>query len=69
MDLTLAGKVVLLLVLAPVAAAYDFLTNPGAPPQIFVAQAQAGFPAHPIAPPIIPVVRPVHKHVTVSRGI
>jgi hypothetical protein len=66
MDLTLAGKALLLIVLAPVAALYDFATNPGAPPHIFVAQWNAGFPAHPIEPP--PVVRPKHTNrVYVTR--
>lgn len=66
---TAGAKLLLLVVLGPVAALYDFCTNPNAPPAIFVAQWNAGFPNHPIAPPILPKpVRPIHKHVTVTQG-
>jgi hypothetical protein len=60
------AKLLLAIVLAPVAAAYDFMTNPNAPPAIFIAQWNGSFPNHPIAPPVIPRPR-VHKHVTVTR--
>ena len=63
------AKLLLAIVLAPVAAAYDFLTNPGAPPAIFIAQWNEAFPNRPITPPVIPrPPRPVHKHVTVTRS-
>lgn len=66
MDFSPAAKLVFVVLLAPVAALYDFVTNPAAPPQIFISQWNAGFPNHPIEP-IVPVVKPVHKHVTVTR--
>jgi hypothetical protein len=60
------AKLVLLVLLGPVSALYDFVTNPNAPPHIFVAQWNEGFPNHQIEPPIIHPVR--HKHVTVTRS-
>jgi len=64
MELTLGAKMVLLVLLAPVAALYDFATNPNAPPQIFVAQWNGSFPNHPIEPKPQPKI---HKRVTVTR--
>ena len=63
------AKLLLALFLPPVAVVYDFLTNPAAPPAIFISQWNEGFPNHPITPPVIPrPPRPVHKHVTVTRS-
>jgi hypothetical protein len=56
-------KLILLVLLGPVAAAYDFVTNPAAPPQIFVAQYTEAF-GH---PPAVNLPRP-HKRVTVTHG-
>lgn len=39
-------KILALVLLGPLAAAYDFVTNPAAPPQIFEAQFIEGF-GHP----------------------
>ena len=58
------AKLVLLVLLGPVAALYDLATNPAAPPAIFVAQWNGSFPNHQIEPQPIPKV---HKHVTVTR--
>ena len=58
MAATVGAKILFLVLLGPVAALYDFATNPNAPPQIFVAQWNAGFPAHPITPP---APRPTHR--------
>ena len=52
------------IVFAPVVAAYDFVINPHAPPQIFVTQFTQSF-GHPPARPT-PIVT-TRKHVTVSR--
>lgn len=65
MDLTPAAKLVLALLLGPVAAAYDFVTNPNAPPAIFVTQFNEAFPK--IPPPVVPrPPRPKHVYVTHS---
>jgi hypothetical protein len=66
MDLTPAAKLVLMVLLGPLAAVYDFCTSPTAPPAIFVAQWNGSFPNHPIEPA---APRPVHKHVTVTRPL
>jgi hypothetical protein len=58
------AKLALLVLLGPVAALYDFVANPNAPPQIFVAQWNGSFPNHQIEPQPIPKA---HKHVTVTR--
>lgn len=64
-------KLIALVLLGPVSAAYDFLTNPAAPPQIFAAQFEEAFGRPP--PQIIPrpttaphVVR--FKRVYVTHG-
>lgn len=64
---TAGAKLLLLVVLGPVAALYDLATNPNAPPQIFVAQFIEAF-GHPPGANLPPVVRPVHKRVTVTHG-
>jgi hypothetical protein len=66
MDLTPAAKLVMLVLLGPAAALYDFATNPNAPPHIFVAQWNGSFPNHPIEP-----IEPIqHRHrIIVTRGI
>lgn len=66
MDLTPAGKLLLVVLLGPVAALYDFVTNPAAPPHIFIAQWNESFPNRPITPPTIPRPQP-RKHVTVTH--
>jgi hypothetical protein len=72
MDPTPFAKLVFVVLLGPVAALYDFATNPNAPPQIFAAQWNASFINHQIDPtPLTPnkaVYRPVHKKVTVTHG-
>lgn len=56
------------IVFAPVVAAYDFVTNPHAPPQIFVAQFTDAF-GHPPGQRPTPVAQPkAHKRVYVSRS-
>jgi hypothetical protein len=60
------AKLLLLVLLGPVAALYDFATNPNAPPQIFVAQWNGSFPNHQIEPRLVPQPK-IHKRVTVSR--
>lgn len=66
--------VIVAVLLGPVAAAYDFLTNPAAPPAIFAAQFEEGFGHPPGANlPVIPAPKPVRparpgKRVTVTRG-
>jgi hypothetical protein len=50
--------------LAPIGVACDFLNNPAAPPQIFVAQFEQSF-GH---PPSLPVRPKLHKRVTVTQG-
>jgi hypothetical protein len=60
-------KVLALVLLGPLAAAYDFVTNPAAPPQIFAAQFNEAFPNHQISPtPLKPAK--VHKKVYVTHG-
>jgi hypothetical protein len=68
MDLSPAAKLVILVLLGPVAAAYDFVTNPAAPPQIFIAQWNEGFPNHQLPPILPPRPRRVHKTVIVTRN-
>ncbi len=63
MDVATA-KLLFAIVLAPVAALYDFAFNPNAPPQIFVAQWNGSFPNHPITPP----TPKIGKRVTVTRN-
>jgi len=67
-DLTPAAKLLFVVLLGPVAALYDFATNPSAPPQIFIAQWNGSFPNHPIAPPTVPRPRPVTKRVYVTHS-
>lgn len=64
MTATVGAKLLFVILLGPVAALYDFATNPSAPPQIFVAQWNGGFPSHSIEARPQPTL---HKHVTVSR--
>jgi len=60
------AKLLLLILLGPVAALYDFATNPNAPPGIFVAQWNGSFPNHQIESK--PISQPkIHKRITVSR--
>jgi hypothetical protein len=60
------AKLIVLVLLGPVSALYDFCTNPNAPPAIFVSQWNASFPNHQIEPQ--PIIHPVrHKHVRVTR--
>jgi len=66
MDFSPAAKLAFVVLLGPVAALYDFCTNPAAPPAIFVSQWNGSFPNHPIEP-ITPPAPKVHKHVTVTR--
>ena len=64
MDPTTALIVAVLL--GPLAAAYDFATNPNAPPQIFVAQYTESFGHPPGAN--LPSVKPaVHRRVYLTR--
>jgi hypothetical protein len=57
-------KVIALVLLGPLAALYDFVTNPTAPPQIFVAQYTDAF-GH---PPNLPSPTPhKHKHVYLTQ--
>jgi hypothetical protein len=58
---TTGAKLVFLVLLGPVAALYDFATNPGAPPQIFAQQWNASFVNHPIEQP------KSTKRITVTR--
>ncbi len=63
---TAGAKLLFIVLLGPVAALYDFVTNPNAPPQIFVAQFNEAFPNHQIEPR--PAPQPtIHKHVTITR--
>lgn len=64
---TVGAKLLLLVVLGPVAALYDLATNPNAPPQIFVAQFTEAF-GHPPGANLPPVARPIRKKVTVTHG-
>lgn len=57
-------QLIVAVLLGPLAAAYDFVTNPNAPPAIFVAQYTEAF-GHP--PSLPPVVRP-KKRVYVTHG-
>lgn len=61
------AKLLALVLLGPIAAAYDFVTNPAAPPQIFVAQFTEAFGHAPGAnlprPKLV-----AHKRVTVTHG-
>lgn len=63
---TAGAKLLLLVVLGPVAALYDLATNPAAPPQIFVAQFTEAFGHPPGAN--LPRPKVAHKHVYVRRG-
>lgn len=65
MDPTTALVVAVLL--GPVAAVYDFCTNPNAPPQIFAAQFNEAFPNHQISPTPLKPTRP-QKRVYVTHG-
>lgn len=60
-----ATAVIVAVLLGPVAAVYDLLTNPHAPPQIFAAQFEQGFGRPP--PQLIPRP-PTPKHVYVTHG-
>ena len=62
---TAGAKLLLVVLLGPVAALYDFVTNLNAPPQIFVAQFTDAFGHPPGAN--LPQPKVVHKRVTVSR--
>lgn len=64
MDPTTALIVAVLL--GPLAAAYDFIHNPAAPPQIFAAQFEEGFGHPPGAN--LPVRPQPKKRVTVTHG-
>lgn len=62
-----SAKLLFLVLLGPVAAFYDFLTNPAAPPQIFAVQFEEAFGKPP--PQIIPRPTPkIGKRVTVTHG-
>ena len=61
------AKLIVLLVLSPLAVAYDFLTNPAAPPQILVAQFTEGFGRPPGERPVVTPMSVRHKHVYLSR--
>lgn len=65
-----SAKILLLVVLGPVAAFYDLCTNPAAPPQIFVAQFTDAFGHPPGANlPIAPRPKVVRfKKVYVTHG-
>jgi len=67
------AKVLALVLLGPVAALYDFCTNPNAPPQIFVQQFTEAF-GHPpgtnlptVHPAVIKFHKPI-KHVFITRS-
>ena len=61
------AKILLIVLLGPLAAIYDFVTNPNAPPQIFAAQYTEAF-GHPPGANLPAVARPkVHRRVTVTR--
>jgi hypothetical protein len=52
----LETKLILLVLLGPVAAVYDFVNNPAAPLAIFTAQFEEAFgrpPSWPIVPPLV----------------
>ena len=61
-------KIIVLVLLGPLAAVYDLVTNPNAPPQIFVAQYTEAFGHPPGAntPTVITYTKP-KKHVYVTR--
>lgn len=65
MDPTTALVVAVLL--GPVAAVYDFCTNPNAPPQIFTAQFTEAF-GHPPGANLPVTPKPIHKRVYVTHG-
>lgn len=61
------AKLIFLVLLGPISAAYDFVTNPAAPPQIFAAQYEDSF-GHPPGANLPPRPKPaIHKHVYVTR--
>ena len=61
------AKLLILVLLGPISAAYDFLTNPAAPPQIFAVQFEQSFNKPP--PQIIPRLTPkITKRVYVTHG-
>lgn len=60
------AKLFALILLGPLAAAYDFITNPAAPPQIFAAQYEESFGRPPGAN--LPVRPTPKKRVTVTHG-
>lgn len=60
------AKILMLVLLGPLAAVYDFCTNPAAPPQIFVAEYTEAFGHPPGAN--LPIVKPaVHRRVYLTR--
>ena len=65
---TVGAKLLLIVLLGPVAALYDFVTNPNAPPQIFVAQYTEAFGHPPGANLPRPAVVKTHKRIVVTRG-
>jgi hypothetical protein len=68
MELTVAAKAVLLVLLGPVAALYDFATNPNAPPAIFTAQFTDAF-GHPPGQRIEPLPTRPGKRVFVTKPL
>lgn len=66
MDPTTALIVAVLL--GPLAAAYDFCTNPAAPPQIFTAQFTEDFGHAPGANLPLKTQPKIHKRVYVTHG-
>lgn len=60
------AKLIFLVLLGPISAAYDFVTNPAAPPQIFAAQYEDSF-GHPPGANLPARPKPVRKHVYVTR--
>jgi len=67
------AKLIVMVLLGPLAAAYDFVTNPAAPPQIYVAQFTDAF-GHPpganlpLPTPASPARVVKKKHVYVTQG-
>lgn len=55
------AKIIVLVLLGPLSALYDFCTSPTAPPQIFVAQYTEAF-GHPPQ-----LIRPINKRVFITR--
>lgn len=63
------AKLLALVLIGPLAAAYDFVTNPAAPPQIFVAQYEESFGHPPGANlPARPQPKIIRKRVYVTHS-